>query len=74
MPHYLAHFDFTTAHKNGKFVGRSGQLGFTTEDSLEEVNKNRGIVEHLCIEFIHSQKPKWNVLMITVKDIIQNKN
>ncbi len=66
---YQVKFDFTTAHKNGKFVGRSGQVCFASEDSIEQVNKNRADVESLCVHYIHDQKPKWNILMITVKEI-----
>jgi len=74
MNSYQVRFDFTTAHKNGKFVGRSGHFVFETDDDSKEVHKNISDIENLCAQFIHHEKPKWNILMITVKQITQLQN
>lgn len=71
---YFVQFDFTTVHGKGRFVGRSGQFTFETADELDEVNKNIADVQNLCAQFIHNEKPKWNILLVNVKSITQTYN
>lgn len=68
---FMVYFDFTTVHSKGKFVGRTGQVGIETTDTIEEVNKNLEEVRLACAKFIYSQKPKWNILSLNVTNIKQ---
>lgn len=65
---FLVQFDFTTVHGN-KFIGRSGQLQIETQLSKKEVIGNTEGLQSLCAEYIHSQKPKWKILMISIMGI-----
>lgn len=72
---YMVYFDFTTVHGN-RFVGRSGQCSVDTYLTLEEVNNDYEELQRACAGFIYSQKPKWNIFMITIKNVqlIENQN
>jgi hypothetical protein len=69
MKQYMAYFDFTTVHNHGKFVGRSGQCGFETNNDMLQVLKDVDEIQSLCAGFVLQQKPKWKILTITVTDI-----
>lgn len=69
MKEYIVHFDFTTVHGKGRFVGRNGQVGIQSDNTLEQVNADREEITKLCVAYIHHEKPKWNIFMITIKDI-----
>lgn len=66
---YAVHFDFTTVHSGGRFVGRNGELTFSTDaaETIEEINKNE--VEQLCMQAIKIKNQKWHVFMIEIKSI-----
>lgn len=69
MNEYLVQYDFTTFHSKGKFVGRSGQIGIKTDNTLEQVNHDVEQIKQLCVNYILSEKPKWNIFMITITGI-----
>lgn len=69
MNQYMAYFDFTTVHGGGKFVGRSGQCAFESENDMLQVLKDFEEIQSLCAGFVLRQKPKWKILMISVTDI-----
>lgn len=70
MTSYTAHFDFTTVHGGSRFVGRTGQADFSTEASLEQCYKDIEEIKLICVTAIKAHNPKWNVFMITVKEIV----
>lgn len=65
---YMVYFDFTTV-KGNKFTGRSGQVEITTEAPLEELDKEDAGLIRVCANFVHSQKPKYNIFMLDIKNI-----
>lgn len=68
MPTYDIDFDFSTAHRGGRFVGRNGTLNVTTARPVDlEVDRNE--LEQLCRSFVNQKKPQWNVFMVQVKNI-----
>lgn len=64
---YIVYFDFTTVHGN-KFVGREGQLGIATNIPIEQIY-NSDAISSLCAKFVYEQKPKWNIISLTVKNV-----
>lgn len=66
---FIAYFDFTTFHRGSKCIGRTGQVCFETEYSLQEVNNNLDEVQSLVVSFVHSKYPKWKILIINVNKI-----
>lgn len=71
MPTYDIDFDFTTAHRGSKFIGRNGTLNVTTKIPIE-LERDKVELEQLCIGFINQKKPKWNVFMIRIKNISES--
>jgi uncharacterized pyridoxamine 5'-phosphate oxidase family protein len=65
----MAYCNFTTVHSGGKFVGRSAEVNFQSENTLEQVYKDLEEIKSLCVQYIRSQKPKWNIFMIDVTNI-----
>ena len=67
---YMVYFDFTT-FRGSYITGRSGQLNITTEFSLEQLEDEeiRETIKQLCINFVYSKKPKWNIFMLDIKNI-----
>jgi hypothetical protein len=64
---YNVYFDFTTVHGN-RFVGRDGQMGMVAHGDFDDP-PNIDAVADLCAAFVLKQKPKWKILMLTVKTI-----
>lgn len=69
MNQYTAFFDFTTVHKNGRFVGRSGQCDFESKNEYIKVLTEFDKIEPLCAGFVLSQKPKWQIFSLNITDI-----
>lgn len=66
----MVYFDFTTFHRGSKFIGRSGQLSISTDASLEECNQDLETIQQMCVDYILTNKPKWNILMVNIKSIV----
>ncbi len=63
-------FDFTIVQ--GKmFKGKSGVLCISTTADIEIVKQDTEHLEKMAASYIHSQKPKWNIFMITIKEITE---
>lgn len=71
MSNYKIDFDFTTVTKNGRFTGRSGYLTLNTKATIEQLSMDHDSLQKVCTEFVRSSKPRWNILMITIKNIIK---
>lgn len=67
MKAYKIFFDFTTVHGN-RFVGRSGEFEVNSKDG--KINPLDDDLIKCCAQEIHQHKPKWNIIMITIKDIV----
>lgn len=67
---YMVYFDFTTVHKGSKFVGRHGEISVITKASMEDIQKDRETIEQMCVDAMLELKPKWNIFMITIKQIL----
>lgn len=65
---YMVSFEFTTFRGN-QFMARSGQLAINSELSLEELKNEYETIKQLCVNFVLSKKPKWNILMLDIKTI-----
>lgn len=65
---YMAYFEFTTFRGNS-FTGRSGQLCINSELSLEELKNEYETIKQMCVNFVLSKKPKWNIFMLDIKTI-----
>lgn len=71
MNQFKATFDFTTVTNSGRFTGRSGQVCFESKQSMKQVMDDSDGVKNMVHSYIHHEKPKWNVLMIEIKEIRQ---
>ncbi len=69
---YMIDFDFTTVHRGSRFVGRNGQLNLNSIEEIDE-NSDKDAIESSILQYIHSQRPKWNIFMITIKKLTKVK-
>lgn len=74
MNQYIVLFDFTTISVGGIFRGKSGQVGLNTDLEIEKVKQDEEEIKGLCTQYILSQKPKWEIFMINIKEIKQVKH
>lgn len=68
MPTYDIDFDFTTAHRGSKFIGRNGTLNVTTKISVE-LERDRKELEQLCANFVLQKKPTYKIFMVQIKSV-----
>lgn len=66
---YRIDFDFTTVTKSGRFTGRSGYLSLETTHTEQELSSESESLQRVCAAYVHEQKPKWNIFILTVKNI-----
>jgi len=66
MNTFLVKYKFTTVRGNC-FTGKEGELQIETELSLLELDEQE--VKQLCINFILTKKPKWNIFIFDIVSI-----
>jgi len=67
MPKYLVYFDFTTVIGN-RFTARQGVVDMETDDPPAKFDFSE--IRQLCINFVLTEKPKWNILLLEVEKVI----
>ena len=67
MPKYLVYFDFTTVIGN-MFTARHGVVDMETDESPHKFNFAE--IRQLCINFVLTEKPKWNLLLLEVEKVV----
>lgn len=67
MNKYLVYFNFTTVIGN-RFTARNGVVEMETEEL--PIRFNFVEIRQLCINFILTAKPKWNILLLEVEKVI----
>lgn len=67
MQKYLVYFDFTTVIGN-RFTARHGVVDMGTIDPPQKFDFVE--IRQLCINFVLTQKPKWNILFLEVEKVI----
>ena len=67
MNKYLVYFNFTTVIGN-RFTARHGVVDMETSDPPEKFNFSE--LRQLCINFVLTEKPKWNILLLEVEKVI----
>lgn len=67
MSTYLVYFNFTTVIGN-RFTARHGVVDMETEDAAIYFNFDE--IRQLCINFVLTEKPKWNILLLEVEKVI----
>jgi len=67
MPKYLVYFDFTTVVGN-RFTARHGVVDMETNEP--PIKFNLAEIRQLCINFVLTEKPKWNILLLEVEKVI----
>jgi hypothetical protein len=65
---YMMYVDFTTV-KGSHFTGRSAEISIESALPLEEVKKDTDLLKQLAVNYILSQKPNWQILMLDIKSI-----
>lgn len=68
MSKYLVYFNFTTVIGN-RFTARHGVVDMETDEPPILFNFDE--IRQLCINFILTTKPKWNILLLDVEKVIQ---
>lgn len=68
MHEYKVSFTFTTFDlKKSIATGRHGKININSSVPKEEIDMEE--VKKLCVDEVLRLKPKWNILMLDVKDI-----
>lgn len=67
MHKYLIYFDFTTFIGN-RFTARQGVVDMETDESPQKFNFAE--LRQLCINYVLTEKPKWNILLLEVEKVI----
>lgn len=67
MSTYLVYFNFTTVIGNS-FTARHGVVDMDTDEPPIKFNFNE--IRQLCINFVLTEKPKWNILLLEVEKVI----
>ena len=67
MKKYLIYFNFTTVIGN-RFTARQGCVEMETEESPYKFNFVE--LKKLCVNYVLTQKPKWNILLLDVEKVI----
>jgi len=68
-PQYIVKFSFTTFDMaKSMMTHREGSINIQSEVPKEEIDTED--VKQLCVNEVLRLKPKWNILMLTVKSIL----
>lgn len=71
MNKYLVYFNFTTVIGN-RFTARHGVVDMETDEPASKFNFVE--IRQLCINFVLTEKPKWNILLLDVEKVIPKPN
>lgn len=71
MTKYLVYFDFTTMRGN-TLTARHGVLDMETDESPHKFNFDE--IKQLCVNYVLTVKPKWNILLLEVENVIPKPN
>ena len=67
---YVVKFSFTTFDTaKSMMTGREGSVNINSTVPKEEIDPEE--VKQLCVNEVLRLKPKWNILMLEVKSILQ---
>lgn len=67
MSKYLVYFNFTTVVGN-RFTARHGVVDMETDELPTLFNFDE--IRQLCMNFVLTEKPKWNILLLEVEKVI----
>ena len=67
MDKYLVYFDFTTMSGN-TLTAKHGVLDIETDESPNNFNFDE--IKQLCVNYVLTVKPKWNILLLEVEKVI----
>ena len=66
-------FEYTTFHAGSRFVARTGKLVLESGGTAKELSYRKREIKQLCVNFVLSKKPKWNIFMLDIKSITDSK-
>jgi hypothetical protein len=66
-------FEYTTFNSRSEFTLRNGLLVLEGGCVADDMKVREAEVKQLCVNFVLSKKPKWNIFMLDIKSITDAK-